>query len=157
GNTTNDLGGEQDLYSCLEVADKNVLEEAEDEECEDGECHLADESTAESVPSVRRQITDSATQAALLDLLVSLYTQLPIGGDDKFSSPVIRFTVLASLRQTGQWLSPRRITHLLAVLLFCGREVLMALMHQRLLDDPTIRYSKCIPVESRREGSVRAF
>jgi hypothetical protein len=140
GKETNGLDDEQDWYSCLEVADENVLEEADDDEYENGECYHADEPAL----TVRRHIADTATQAAILDLLVALFTQLPTGEEDKFYSPIIRFTVLASMRQSGRWLSPRQITHLLAVLLFCGREVLMALMHQRLLDDPTIRYSKCV-------------
>lgn len=141
GNESTDLGGEQDWYSCIE---EDVLEESDEEECEDGEFYHGDESTGESAPTTRQRIADSATQAGILELLVSLYTQLPTGEDDKFFSPILRFTVLASLRQSGQWLPPRRITHLLAILLFCGREVLMSLMHQHLLDDPTIRYSKWV-------------
>jgi hypothetical protein len=135
---------EQDWYGCL---GDGVSEEVEDDddECEDDEISLADESVDESTPTARQQIAENPIQTAILELIISLYTQLPIGGDDKFFSPIIRFAVLASLQRTGQWLPPRRITHLLAVLLFCGREVIMALMHRRLLDDPTIRYSKCVP------------
>jgi hypothetical protein len=144
GKEPNGLDGEQDWYSCLEVADENLLEEADDHEYENDEYYRAEEPIEEPAPTAQRQIADTATQAAILDLLVSLFTQLPTGKDDKFYSPIIRFTVLSSMRQSGQWLSLRQITHLLAVLLFCGREVLMALMHQRLLDDPTVRYSKCV-------------
>jgi hypothetical protein len=129
----NDLGNEQDWYGCVEVSGDE--EDGEVEDGEDGEEPPIEEATP-------RQITENALQARILDLLISLYTQLPTGKDDKFFSPIVRFAVLASLRSSGVWLPPRRITHLLAILLFCGREVMMALMHQRLIEDLTIRYSK---------------
>jgi hypothetical protein len=144
-NESDILACEQEWYSRLEVADERALRDDDEEyEDDDGEYCLGDESTDECAPPEWQQIADNPTEVGILELLVSLYTQLPTGEDDKFFSPIIRFAVLSSLRQTGQWLPPRRITHLLAVLLFCGREVLMAIMHQCLLDDPTIRYSKYI-------------
>jgi hypothetical protein len=139
GSESSNLGQEQDWYNCLEVAG-DVLEDCDDEEYEDGEFSSTDEPAA----TVQRQIADNPIQARILDLLISLYTHLPTGRDDKFFSPIIRFAVLSSLQRTGQWLPPRRITRILAVLLFCGREVLMTLMHQRLLQDPTTRYSQCV-------------
>jgi hypothetical protein len=131
----NDLGSEQDWYGCVEVSGDEEDGEVEDGDGEDGE----EPPTDEAAP---RQITENVLQAHILDLLISLYTQLPTGKDDKFFSPIVRFAVLASLQSSGAWLPPRRITQLLAILLFCGREVMMALMHQRLMEDPTIRYSR---------------
>ena len=139
GGQRSNLGHEQDWYNCLEVVG-DVLEDCDDEEYEDGEFSPPDEPAA----TVQRRIADNPIQARILDLLISLYTHLPTGRDDKFFSPIIRFAVLSSLQRTGQWLPPRRITRILAILLFCGREVMMTLMHQRLLQDPTIRYSQCV-------------
>jgi hypothetical protein len=145
-----DVPGEQDWHNSIEVACDSLLDdefedESDDEESDNGgipSTGLNDEPEPELPP---RQIADSPMQAAILNLLIELYRQLPDGREDKFFSPIIRFAVIASLRPNGQWLPPRRITRLLAVLLFCGREVVMALMYQRLLDDPTIRYSKWVP------------
>jgi hypothetical protein len=67
---------------------------------------------------------------------------LPSGKDDKFFFPVIWFLVLFCFRKSSQWLPPWCITHVFAVLLFCGREVMMALMHHKLLKDPNMRYSQ---------------
>lgn len=87
-------------------------------------------------------IAQNVIQARILDLLVSLYTHLPTGTDDKFFSPILRFLVLCSLKKTGQWLPPRRITQFFSILLFCGREIMMALMHHELLKNPHARYSE---------------
>jgi len=87
-------------------------------------------------------IAETPVQARILDLLIALYTHLPIGSDDKFFSPILRFLVLLSRKKTGQWALPRRITQFFAVLLFCGREVMMALMHREVLADRKIRYSQ---------------
>jgi hypothetical protein len=138
-----DVAGERDWYSCLEISDDDLFEETtDDEESEGDEVSPTDQLEDESAPDEGQSITETPVQAAILGLLIALYTQLPSGREDKFFSPILRFVVLASLRSTGEWLPPRRITYLLAVLLFCGREVMMALMHQRLQDDPSIRYSK---------------
>ena len=131
---------EQDWYSCVQVAGQDEHEDSDIDEYEDDGASHKDEPTA----MAHHKITDNSLQSCILDLLVSLYTQLPTGNDDKFFSPILRFAVLASLQSSGKWLEPRRITHILAVLLFCGREVMMALMHQQLVHDPTIRYSKCV-------------
>lgn len=136
---------EQDLLDQLDSCD-SLSEDSDDEVYEE-------EQSEEDFPLANRgldaspcddvlQVTNNAIQASILRLLIALYTQLPTGKDDKYFSPILRFVVLFSLKQSGQWLPPRRITHLLAVLLFCGREVMMALMHRRLLEHPEERYSE---------------
>ena len=138
--------GEQDWHNGLEVAGDSPLDdEFEDEESDDSDIPSTELEDEHEPEFPRHEIADGPMQAAILHLLIELYRQLPDGRQDKFFSPIIRFAIIASLRPNGQWLPPRRITQLLAVLLFCGREVVMALMHQRLLDDPTIRYSKWVP------------
>jgi hypothetical protein len=128
-------------YDCAEAA-VDDLEDSDDEVYEDDESSSGLDT--EPGDSVWHQIAENQIQAGILDLLISLYTQLPTGHDDKFFSPILRFAVLSSLQKNGQWLPPRRITHILAVLLFCGRLVMMALMHRQILQDSTIRYSKCV-------------
>ena len=86
---------------------------------------------------------DTPLQVRILDLLMALYMQLPVGGDNKFYSPILRFVILFSRKGNGQWVSPRRITHFIAILLFCGRLVMMALMHHATLANPQMRYSRC--------------
>ena len=137
---SSDPTNEQDWYSCLEVT-SDEREDSDVEEYEDGNTSLTDEPAP---PPAHRQIANSPLQFRILNLLISLFTQLPTGNDDKFFSPILRFAVLASLQSSGKWLPPRQITHPLAVLLFCGQEVMMALMHQRLVEDSTIRYSKYV-------------
>jgi hypothetical protein len=138
---------EQDWYSALELGDEplddpdsEVYDELDDPSVDD----VGDSPSAELGAATWHRIAENPIQACILDLLVSLFTQLPTGRDDKFFSPILRFAVLFSLRKNGQWLPPRRITRLLAVLLFCGREVMMSLMYRRLLEDPTMRYSKYV-------------
>jgi hypothetical protein len=141
-NESGDAAGEGDWYIGLEISDDDLFEDIDDEESEDDEVSPTDQPENDSAPDAGRGIAETPIQAAILALLIALYTQLPSGREDKFFSPILRFAVLASLRSTAGWLPPRRITHHLAILLFCGREVVMAMMHQRLLDDPSIRYSK---------------
>lgn len=85
---------------------------------------------------------ENAVQRCILDLLISLFTHLPAGADDKFYSPILRFLVLFSIKKHGQWLSGRRITQLFASLLFCGREIMMALMHREVIQSSSLRYSE---------------
>lgn len=134
--------GEQDLLSCLESGGHEG-QDSDDEEDEDAGSFPAEDSRpSECRETAYDDIVGNDTQGGILKVLISLYTQLPAGKDDKFFSPLLRFAVLFSLRKTGQWLPPRGITQVLAVLLFCGREVMMALMHRQLLKDSTIRYSQ---------------
>jgi hypothetical protein len=118
--------------------DKNELEDLEDSEAEDESW----ESEEAEVMETQSNIVKSSVQRCVLDLLISLFTHLPSGSDDKFYSPIHRFLVLFSLKKNGQWLAGRRITQLFAALLFCGREVMMALMHQQLTEGSDLRYSK---------------
>jgi hypothetical protein len=126
------------LESCTE------LSETSDEE-------MFEDSGDDEVPS--RQglslvswdfVASTPLQIRILELLIALYTHLPIGGDNKFYTPILRFVTLLSRKKNGQWVSPRRITQFLAILLFCGRLVMMALMHRAVLVDPEIRYSRCV-------------
>jgi hypothetical protein len=86
-------------------------------------------------------IAENALQSDILDLLLLLYTHLPTGRDDKFWSPIMRFIVLFSRRENGKWLSTRQITQIFAALLFCGRLLMMVLMHRNVLSNPEVRYS----------------
>jgi hypothetical protein len=120
----------------LASLEDNELEDFDDEGCE----HL-DENEPEHM-DLRNNLVENHVQRCVLDLLVSLFTHLPSGSDDKFYSPILRFVVLFSLRKNGQWLAGRRITQLFAALLFCGREVMMALMHNEVIQSSSLRYSE---------------
>src|SRR5208283_1316246 len=87
---------------------------------------------------------DNPIQRCVLQLLITLYTHLPTGRDDKFYSPILRFIVLSSLKKCGRWLPARQITQTFSALLFCGRLVMMLLMHREVLKDPSIRYAKFV-------------
>jgi hypothetical protein len=109
----------------------------EDEEGDDEGLELEPEEN-----QARESLVKNAVQRCVLDLLISLFTHLPSGLDDKFYTPIYRFLVLFSLRKDGQWHAGRRITQLFAALLFCGRQVIMALMDQQLTESPHLRYSE---------------
>ena len=87
-------------------------------------------------------LAESPLQKCILKLLITLYTHLPNAADDKFYSPLIRFLVLSSLRKSGEWLLPRRITQICAALLFCGRQVMMTLMQDEIMRDRAKRYTE---------------
>lgn len=132
---------EDDLWSLMEgdtftSFEDNELDGLDDEEYED-----LDENEPEHMAH-QSDLTENRVQRCVLDLLVSLFTHLPSGSDDKFYSPILRFVVLSSLRKNGQWLAGRRITQLFAALLFCGREVMMALMHDEVVQSSSLRYSE---------------
>jgi hypothetical protein len=114
----------------------------EDEGGDEGELEL------ERGSGMERQLTliENPVQRCVLDLLVSLFTHLPSGTDGKFYTPIYRFLVLFSLKKSGQWLAGRRITQLFAAVLFCGRQVIMALMHQRIIESAGLRYSECVSI-----------
>ena len=132
---------EDDLWSLMEgdtfaSFEDNELEDLNDEEYED-----LDENEPELMEH-QSDLTENHVQRCVLDLLVSLFTHLPLGSDDKFYSPILRFVVLSSLRKNGQWLAGRRISQLFAALLFCGREIMMALMHNEVVQSSSLRYSE---------------
>lgn len=118
--------------------DENDLEDSEDSEDEDESCELEEGEVTET----QSNLVENSVQRCVLDLLISLFTHLPSGSDDKFYSPIHRFLVLFSLKAKGQWLAGRRITQLFAALLFCGREVMMALMHRQVTESSDLRYSE---------------
>ena len=89
-------------------------------------------------------LDENPVKRCVLDLLISLFTHLPSGADRKFYTPIYRFLVLFSLKKSGQWLAGRHITQLFAAVLFCGRQVMMAMMHQRVIEGSDLRYSECV-------------
>ena len=127
------------------VLDRDACAEFDDNEMDD----LADEEESEDLEESEQEIMEklpplvnNPLQQAILGLLISLFAHLPSGADDKFYSPISRFLVLYSLKKDGQWLAGRRITQLFSALLFCGREVMMALLHDAINQLPNIRYSE---------------
>lgn len=135
GKVNDDISLAVDRETCM-AFDDNELEDLEDEEYED-----LDENEQESIEG-RPDLVEDGLQRCILNLLISLFTHLPSGTDNKFYSPIFRFLVLFSLKKNGQWLAGRRITQLFAALLFCGREVMMALMHSVVTQSSGRRYSE---------------
>jgi hypothetical protein len=120
------------------ILNDDELEDLDDEEYEDLVV-IEDEFTEEQSSS-----SANAVERCILDLLVSLFAHLPSGQDDKFYSPIYRFVILFSLNKNGKWLAGRRITQVFAALLFCGREVMMALMNNEIVQRPSLRYSEYV-------------
>ena len=121
-------------YDFSAALDDDEPDDLDDEEYED----LDENESMEGQPN----LLENPVQRCILDLLISLFTHLPSGTDDKFYNPIFRFLVLFSIKKHGQWLSGRRITQLFAGLLFCGREVIMALMHREVIKSSSLRYSE---------------
>jgi hypothetical protein len=117
------------------------LEDPDDDVHEDASSFFEDKLPFVRDPQAIGEITHTAEQAHLLDLLLTLYTHLPTGRDAKFWSPITRFIVLYSIRSGGRWLNSRQITHTIAALLFCGRLLMMVLMYREVLKKPDIRYA----------------
>ena len=129
-----DIEFDNDAFDAeLEMEDFNDEDEDEDEDLE-----------LERVDGVERHssLVENRVQRCTLQLLISLFTHLPSGADGKFYTPIYRFLVLFSLKKSGQWLAGRRITQLFAAVLFCGRQVIMALMHQHVTESSGLRYSE---------------
>jgi len=124
-----------DRDACTEF-DDDEIDDLDDEEYESLEGSMAE--SMETLP----YIATTAIQRHILSLLVSLFTHLPLGGDDKFYSPIFRFLVLYSLKKDGQWLAGRRITQLFSALLFCGREVMMAVLQGEVNQLSGLRFSE---------------
>ena len=105
--------------------------------------HSPPEEDEPFIPEHGAQLTSSANalQTCILDILISLYTHLPSGRDDKFYSPILRFIVLFTLRKDGKFLPARQITQIISALLFTGRLVMMVLMHRNVVRSPDIRYT----------------
>lgn len=135
---------EEDLWSLLESDAHGGPEGDEFAGGDDEEYEDLPEEDGDECAKVQLCIVENSTQRYILDLLVALFTHLPSGEDDKFYSPIHRFLVLSSLKGNGQWLPGRRITQTFAALLFGGREVMMALMHQEVMRSPSLRYSEYV-------------
>jgi hypothetical protein len=118
------------------------LDDSDDEEYENGRSSIEDDVPLASGADPGAKITENQIQASLLELLLSMYTQLPRGAEDKFWSPILRFIVLSSVKKNGRWLSSREITQTFAALLFCGRLLMMVLMYRKVLSNPQVRYSE---------------
>lgn len=128
-------------FSAVLEDDEPRLEDLDDEEeyaSEDLEENELEQERMEG----QSDLLENPVQRCILDLLISLFTHLPAGSDGKFYNPIFRFLVLFSIKKHGQWLSGRRITQLFAALLFCGREVIMALMHREVIQSSSLRYSE---------------
>jgi hypothetical protein len=124
--------------------DRDAITEFDDDEIDDPddeEYESLEESMAECMDTLPDLVT-TALQHCILNLLVALFTHLPSGRDDKFYSPIYRFLILYSLKKDGQWLAGRRITQLFSALLFCGREVMMAFLHNDVSQSPGLRFSE---------------
>jgi hypothetical protein len=117
---------------------EDPLEDSDDETYDDAHSFFDDDS---QISAVAHKISDNPIQTCLLNLLLSLYTHLPTGQDGKFYSPILRFIVLYSIKKNGKWLNANQITQIFAALLFCGRLLMMVLMHRHVVKHPGIRYS----------------
>jgi hypothetical protein len=142
GHRVTEVEVEDDMWSFIDgdmrvEFDDDEVPDLDDEEYDEGDL---DDHNQGSVVS-RLDFVDGPVQRCVLDLLISLFTHLPSGSDDKFYSPILRFLILYSLKRNGEWLAGRRISQLFAALLFCGREVIMALMHSEVLRRTDVRYS----------------
>ena len=132
-------GSKDEMFTFLDVdveLDENELDDEDDEEYENLE---EDE---REIEDVLPNFLHNPLQRCILNLLVELFSHLPSGTDDKFYSPVIRFLVLYSCKPNGQWLSGCRITQLFAALLFCGRQIMMTILHAEVVKCPSLRYSE---------------
>ena len=125
----------------IELEPEDFDDEDEDEDEGEGE---GPDVAREAGMELQSTIVETPVQRCVLDLLISLFTHLPSGADGKFYTPIYRFLVLFSLKKSGQWLAGRRITQLFAAVLFCGRQVIMALMHQRVIESSGLRYSEWV-------------
>lgn len=72
---------------------------------------------------------DDLAQADILELLQLLYTQnLSDARDSSFHSVLVRYIVLSSMRQSGQWRLASVITQVIAAILFTGRLTIAKIM-----------------------------
>jgi hypothetical protein len=141
GDVEGDVEG--DVWSLLDhdVQEDPGLEDSDDEDSDEDREDLVKEDDPGTM-EMGLCIAENSVQQCILDLLVSLFTHLPSGKDNKFYSPIFRFLVLFSYRPNGQWLPGRRISQVFAALLFCAREVMWVLMYEKVLESPSVRYSE---------------
>ena len=112
-------GAEDDIEFDKDIFDDVEFDLDDDDNQDDEGVELGD-GDASATQSV---FVENPVQQCILDLLISLFTHLPSGADDKFYTPIYRFVILFSLKKNGEWLAGGRITQLLAAVLFCGRQV----------------------------------
>ena len=77
----------------------------------------------------------------VLEFLSALFTHLPTADDDKFYTPLVRFLILESYQRHGNWLPPRRITEVISVLTFVGRQVMFYEALKSMSPEQEYRYS----------------
>jgi hypothetical protein len=136
---------EEDLWSLLEnnahaESDGNARN-FDNKEYEDL-LEEEEEETTETQPC----IVQNSMQCYILDLLVALFTDLPSGTDDKFYPLISHFPILFSLKGNSQWIPGCHVTQVFAAMLFCGREVIIALMFNEITRSPCLQYSQCVPL-----------
>ena len=115
-----------------------------EDDSDDEDDPIEDSSVEDEVaPDIRQTpVAQNSSEQRVLELLVALYTHLPSKDDGMFYNPLLRFIVLSSHQRSGEWLPPRRITEFFSILLFCGRQVMFALMHQQVINGEGIRYTE---------------
>lgn len=122
----------------IDHIDHEDEEEEEEEDSQPEACDDLDQQILDALP----KLVQSPLERYILEILISLFSHLPSAQDDKFYTPVYRFLILSSLKANGGWLAGRRISQLFAALLFCGRQVIMALMHREVCQHQQVRYSE---------------
>lgn len=129
------------LYDDGRPADELDAPDYFEDDSEDEDDPIEDSNMEREV--IRRvPVSQNSGEERVLELLVALYTHLPSGDDTTFYSPLLRFIVLSSRQRTGEWLPARRITEFFTVLLFCGRQIMFALMQRQVIDGEGVRYTE---------------
>jgi hypothetical protein len=132
------------IHSDIEDSDDEVEDSDDEVEDSDDGLRCSDDISGDVIgqSDMLHPITGNTVQRHILYLLVALFTHLPAGKYDKFYSPILRFLVLFSIMGNGQWHAGRHISQFFSALLFCGREVMMALMCREMSRRPGLRFSE---------------
>jgi hypothetical protein len=127
----------------LQEADLEPADDYEDDEDADEDSSLGHDILEQEVSSELSgaSVAQNTVEQLILNLLIALYTHLPSKDDSSLYSPLLRFIILSSYRRTGEWLQPGRITRLFSVILFCGRQVMYAIMQRCVVESSGVRYS----------------
>jgi hypothetical protein len=99
-----------------------------------------------------KHLIQNSIQDHILNILILLFTHLPSGRDNKFYSPVYQFLILFLVKENRKWLAGHQITQLFVALLFCGQEVMMVLMHHKLIQHGDLCYSEWVSECKPRQG-----
>jgi hypothetical protein len=145
GDVEGDVDGDVWFLLGHDVQEDPGLEDSDDEDPDDDLEDLVKEDDS-GAKEVGLCIAENSVQQCIIDLLVSLFTHLPSGKDNKFYSPIFRFLVLFSYGPNGQWFSGRQISQVFAALLFCARELMWVLMYEKVAESPSMRYSESVVV-----------